>query len=187
MVLSDRDLKTALKTGKIKITPLPDFVSQLGSCSVDLRLGNTFRIFESGVHGVIDPRKSTAKEFTKEIIVKEGSPFIMQPGDFALGTTIEDVEIPDDLVGSLEGRSSIGRLGIIVHSTAATIDAGWRGHITLELANMGKLPIALYPDMRICSLSFEQLSSPSEIPYYKKKSAKYLDQKGPGESKIDEE
>ena len=187
MVLSDRDLKKALETGKIKITPAPDLAMQLGSCSIDLRLGNVFRIFESGVHGVIDPRKNVAKEFTKEILVKEGDAFIMQPGDFALGTTIEDVEIPDDLVGSLEGRSSIGRLGIIVHSTAATIDAGWKGCITLELANMGKLPVALYPDMRICSISFEQLSSSAETPYYKKKTAKYLNQKGPGESKIDEE
>ncbi len=187
MVLSDRDLKQALKTGKIKITPTPNFSSQLGSCSIDLRLGGTFRIFESGMHGVIDPRKSTAKEFTKEIIVKEGEPLIMQPGDFILGTTVENVEIPDDLVGSLEGRSSMGRLGIIVHSTAATIDAGWRGHITLELANMGKLPVALYPNMRICSISFEQLSSSAEVPYYKKKSAKYIGQVGPGESKINEE
>jgi dCTP deaminase len=187
MVLSDRDLKKALKSGEIKIIPMPDFSSQLGSCSIDLRLGNVFRIFESGVHGVIDPRKNVAKEFTKEIIVEKGTAFIMQPGDFALGTTIEDVEIPDDLVGSLEGRSSIGRLGIIVHSTAATIDAGWRGHITLELANMGKLPVALYPEMRICSISFEQLTSPAEVPYYKKKSAKYVGQVGPGESKIDEE
>src|ERR1035437_5259662 len=187
MVLSDRDLKKALKTGKIKITPAPDFATQLGSCSIDLRLGNAFRIFESGVHGVIDPRKNVAKEFTKEIIVEEGNAFIMQPGDFVLGTTVEDVEIPDDLVGSLEGRSSIGRLGIIVHSTAATIDAGRKGCNTLELANVGKLPVALHPDMRICCISFEQLSSPSETPYYKKKSAKYLHQKGPGESKIDEE
>lgn len=187
MVLSDRDLKKALEDGKIKITPLPDFATQLGSCSIDLRLGNAFRIFESGVHGVIDPRKNSASEFTKEVIVKVGNAFIMQPGDFVLATTIEDVEIPDDLVGGLEGRSSIGRLGIIVHSTAATIDAGWKGHITLELANMGKLPVALYPDMRICSLSFEQLSSPAEVPYSRKISAKYLNQKGPGESKIDQE
>lgn len=187
MVLSDKDLKIALKSGKIKIKPSPDLKTQLGSCSIDLRLGNAFRIFESGVHGVIDPRKNVAKEFTKEIIVKVGDSFIMQPGDFVLGTTIEDVEIPDDLVGSLEGRSSIGRLGIIVHSTAATIDAGWRGRITLELANMGELPVALYPGMRICSISFEQLSSPADVPYYKKKMAKYVGQKGPGESKIREE
>jgi dCTP deaminase len=187
MVLSDRDLKKALKDGKIKITPAPDLKVQLGSCSIDLRLGNTFRIFESGVHGVIDPQKNVGHEFTKEITVKEGTAFIMQPGDFVLATTVEALEVPDDLLGNLEGRSSIGRLGIIIHSTAASIDPGMRGHITLELANMGKLPVALYPNMRICSVSFEQLSSPAEVPYYKKKSAKYLGQVGPGESKIDEE
>jgi dCTP deaminase len=187
MVLSDRDLKTALTSGKIKIDPAPDLEVQLGSCSVDLRLGKEFRIFESGVHGVIDPQKTASHEFTKEITVEEGKAFIMQPGDFVLGTTVERLEVPDDLLGNLEGRSSIGRLGIMIHSTAASIDPGMRGHITLELANMGKLPVALYPGMRICSVSFEQLSSPAEIPYFKKKSAKYLDQKGPGESKINEE
>ena len=187
MVLSDRDFKIALKTGKIKITPAPDLAVQLGSCSIDLRLGNAFRIFESGVHGVIDPQKNAGHEFTKEVIVKEGTAFVMQPGDFVLGTTVEKLEVPDDLLGNLEGRSSIGRLGIIIHSTAASIDPGMRGHITLELANMGKLPVALYPNMRICSISFEQLTSPSEVPYYKKKSAKYLGQVGPGESKIDQE
>ncbi|MGA2967952.1 MAG: dCTP deaminase [Candidatus Levyibacteriota bacterium] len=187
MVLSDRDLKQALKSGKIKITPAPDLETQLGSCSIDLRLGDTFRIFESGVHGVIDPQKNAGREFTKEVVVKERTAFIMQPGDFVLATTVEELEVPDDLLGNLEGRSSIGRLGIIIHSTAASIDPGMRGHITLELANMGKLPVALYPGMRICSISFEQLSSPAEVPYYKKKSAKYLGQVGPGESKIDQE
>lgn len=187
MLLSDRDLKRALTLGKIKISPAPDLAVQLGSCSIDLRLGNVFRVFESGVHGVIDPRKNSAAEFTKEITVKEGKAFIMQPGDFVLGTTVERIEVPDDLTGRLEGRSSIGRLGIVIHSTAANIECGFKGHITLELANMGKLPVALYPDMRICSISFEQLSSPAEMPYYKKKSAKYLNQVGPGESKIDEE
>jgi len=187
MVLSDRDIKKALESGNIVIKPAPDLKTQLGSCSVDLKLGNIFRVFESGVHGVIDTKKNVAKEFTKEVIVQKDKAFIMQPGDFVLGTTIEDVEIPDDLVGSLEGRSSIGRLGIIVHSTAATIDAGWKGHITLELANMGKLPVALYPGMRICSISFEQLSSPADVPYHKKETAKYVGQKGPGESKIREE
>jgi dCTP deaminase len=187
MVLSDRDLKKALKDGKIKITPEPDLGIQLGSCSIDLRLGNTFRIFESGVHGVIDPQKNAGHEFTKEITVEEETAFIIQPGDFVLATTVEKLEVPDDLLGRLEGRSSIGRLGIIIHSTAASVDPGMRGHITLELANMGKLPVALYPNMRICSISFEQLTSPAEVPYYKKKSAKYLGQVGPGESKIDEE
>jgi dCTP deaminase len=187
MVLSDRDLKIALKSGKIKMTPAPDLEVQLGSCSIDLRLGNAFRIFESGVHGVIDFQKNANHEFTKEITVVEGQSFIIQPGDFVLGTTVEELEVPDDLLGNLEGRSSIGRLGIIIHSTAASVDPGMRGHITLELANMGKLPVALYPGMRICSISFEQLTSPAEVPYYKKKSAKYVGQVGPGESKIDQE
>ncbi len=188
MVLSDKDLKIALKKGLIKIKPFPDLKTQLGSCSIDLRLGNTFRVFEHSRHPYIDPfKKSISDEVTREIKIKNREPFIIQPGDFVLATTVEDVEISDDLLGRLEGRSSIGRLGIVIHSTAAAIDAGWRGHITLELANMGKMPVALYPDMRICSISFEQLSSPADVPYYKKKSAKYVGQKGPGESKIGKE
>ena len=104
-----------------------------------------------------------------------------------MATTIEYIEVPDDLTGRLEGRSSIGRLGVVIHSTAANIECGFRGHITLELANMGKMPVALYSNMRICSISFEQLSSPAEVPYYKKRGAKYVGQKGPGESKISKE
>ncbi len=185
MVLSDKDLKIALKKGLIKIKPAPNLKTQLGSCSIDLRLGNTFRVFEHSRHAYIDPfKKSISDEVTREIKIKNKEPFIIQPGDFVLATTVENVEISDELLGRLEGRSSIGRLGIVIHSTAAAIDAGWRGHITLELANMGKMPVALYADMRICSISFEQLSSPADVPYYKKKSAKYVGQKGPGESKI---
>lgn len=188
MVLSDKDLKIALKKGLIKIKPFPDLKTQLGSCSIDLRLGNTFRVFEHSRHPYIDPfKKSISDEVTREIKIKNREPFIIQPGDFVLATTVEDVEISDDLLGILGGRSSIGRLGIVIHSTAAAIDPGWKGHITLELANMGKMPVALYPDMRICSISFEQLSSPADVPYYKKKSAKYVGQKGPGESKISKE
>jgi dCTP deaminase len=188
MVLSDKDLKIALKSGRIVIKPAPDLDSQLGSCSIDLKLGNTFRVFEHSRHAYIDPfKKDISDEVTREIKIKEGEPFIIQPGDFVLATTIESIEVPDDLTGRLEGRSSIGRLGVVIHSTAANIECGFRGHITLELANMGKMPVALYVGMRICSLSFEQLSSPADVPYYKKKSAKYIDQKGPGESKIREE
>jgi len=188
MVLSDGDLKKAIKSRKIVIKPLPDFSAQLGACSIDLRLGHTFRVFEHSRHPYIDPfKKEVREEITKEFRVKDGQPFIIQPGDFVLGATIEYVEVPDDLTGRLEGRSSIGRLGVVIHSTAAHIECGFRGHITLELANMGKMPVALYPGMRICSVSFEQLSSPAEIPYYKKKNAKYVGQKGPDESKIHEE
>lgn len=188
MVLSDRDIKKALHDKKIVITPEPDLEAQLGSNSIDLRLGNTFRVFEHSKHALIDPFDKEASEgLTREITIPDGEKFIMHPGDFVLGTTIEYIEIPDDLVGSLEGRSSIGRLGVIVHSTAASIECGWRGAITLELANMGKMAVALHPGMRICSVAFTQLTSPAEVPYYKKKSAKYVGQKTPDESKLHSE
>lgn len=188
MVLSDRDIKKYLKQRKIVVKPAPNFQEQLGATSIDLRLGSTFRIFDHSKYPYIDPfKKNIGEEITREVKKKKTEPFIIQPGHFVLGTTIEYVEIPDDLVGSLEGRSSLGRLGIIVHSTAANIDSGWRGNITLELANLGNLPVALYPGMRICALSFMQLSSPAEVPYYKKKNAKYVGQKGPDESRISDE
>jgi len=185
MVLSDRDIKKHIEEKKIVITPLPDFSTQLGSNSIDLRLGNKFRVFEHSRFAYIDPfKKEMSENITREIEVAEAEPFIIQPGDFVLATTIEYVEVPDDLVGVLEGRSSIGRLGVIIHSTAGSIECGWQGNITLELANMGKMPVALYPGMRICALAFEQLTSPAQTPYYKKKNAKYVGQKGPDSSKI---
>ncbi len=184
MVLSDRDIKKALQSKKIKIKPSPDLKVQLGSNSLDLRLGNSFRIFEHSKHAYIDPYDPKTVEITKDIKVKNNERFIIQPGDFVLATTIEYLELPDDLVGSLEGRSSIGRLGVVIHSTAASIECGFRGNITLELFNMGKMAVALYPGMRICSIAFEELSSPAEVPYYKKKGAKYMGQKGPDESKL---
>lgn len=188
MVLSDRDIKKALESGQIIIAPQLDLTTQLGSCSIDLRLGNKFRVFEYSSYAYIDPfKKEISSEVTREIVVSDREPFIIHPGDFVLGVTIEHIEVPDNLTGRLEGRSSIGRLGIIIHSTAANIECGFRGNITLEIANMGKLPVALYPGMRICSVSFEELSSPAEIPYYKKKRAKYVGQKGPGVSKMHEE
>jgi len=185
MVLSDRDIRKSLSLGHIVVKPIPDLNSQLGSCSLDLRLGNTFRVFDHSKYAFVDPfKKEIGDKITKEIKVKKDEPFIIQPSDFVLATTIEYVEIPDDLTGRLEGRSSIGRLGIVIHSTAAHIECGFRGNITLEIANMGKMPVALYPGMRICSVSFEELSSPAEVPYYKKKGAKYVGQKGPDESMI---
>ncbi len=188
MVLSDRDIKKALKTRKIIIKPSPDLTEQLGSNSIDLKLGTVFRVFDYSKFAFIDPfDREATKEVTKEIRVKMGERFIIHPGDFVLGTTIEHVEIPDDMVGTLEGRSSIGRLGVIIHSTAGNIECGFRGNITLELANMGKMPVALYPGMRICSLSFNELSSPADVPYYMKKNAKYSGQKGPDESRIHQE
>lgn len=188
MVLSDRDLEKALESGRIKIDPPLNLQSQLGSCSLDLRLGNNFRVFEHSKNPYIDPtKKDYSNEITREIIVKEGDHFIMQPGDFVLAVTLEKITISDDLLGRLEGRSSLGRLGIVVHSTASIFEPGWDGNAVLELGNLGRIAVALYPGMRICAMTFEQLSSPAIIPYSKKKNAKYKFQNGPDESKIHQE
>jgi len=187
VILSDRDIKKAIKQGKIKIAPKIDYKTQLGSCSVDLRLGNVFRVFNHSKCAYIDLREKIQKNLTKKVVVKKNEPFIMQPGEFVLASTLENIELPDDLLARLEGRSSLGRLGIAIHSTAAIFDPGWRGKVVMELGNFGKMPVALYPGMRICSLTFEKLTSPAEVPYYKKKGAKYIDQKEPTPSKISEE
>lgn len=188
MVLSDRDIKKALKSGRIKITPIPDLKTQLGSCSIDLRLGNTFRVFEHSRNTFINPsKKDYSNEITRMVKVKNGEQFIMQPGDFVIASTLEKIVIAPDLLGRLEGRSSLGRLGIVVHSTASIFDPGWDGEAVLELGNLGRIAVALIPGMRICAMTFEELSSPSQVPYTKKKQAKYRFQKGPGESKIHEE
>lgn len=188
MVLSDRDIKKAIRTGRITLKPKPNFTTQLGSCTLDLQLGNIYRVFNHSKTPYIDPQNpDTLKNITEEIRVKDGEAFTLHPGEFILAMTKEYIEMPDDLTGRLEGRSSIGRLGVVVHSTAANIECGFRGHITLELANMGRIPVMLYPGMRICSLSFDELTSPAEVPYYKKKSAKYVGQKKPESSRIGQE
>jgi dCTP deaminase len=185
MVLSDKDIKKALKLGKIKINPTPDLPKALGSCSIDLRLGNIFRVFEHSKNAFIDPsRKDYSNEITREVKVRNGEKFIMQPGDFVLAVTHERVQIPENMMGRLEGRSSLGRLGIVVHSTASIFDPGWDGKCVLELGNLGRLAVSLTPGMRICAMTFEELSSPADKPYNKKKNAKYIFSKGPEESKL---
>ena len=124
-------------------------------------------------------KSSKETEFTREITVKDKEPFIMQPGDFVLAVTKEKITISPKLLGRLEGRSSLGRLGIVVHSTASVFDPGWDGQAVLELGNLGRLPVALYPGMRICAMTFEELSSSADTPYTKKKTAKYKFQKTP--------
>lgn len=185
MILSDRDITRALNKGRIKITPKIDFKTQLGSCSIDLRLGRHFRVFEHSKFAYIDPNNpALATDMMREVKLKDGEPFILQPGDFVLATTMETITLPDDLIGRLEGRSSLGRLGIVVHSTASIFDPGWQGMVVMELGNLGRMPVALYPGMRICSMTFEELSSPALVPYTKKKTAKYIGQKTPLASKI---
>lgn len=188
MILSDRDIKSAITAGKIQIEPAPNFENQLGSCSIDFHLGKTFKIFNHSKYPYIDPRsQNLSSEIMKEIVVTEGEAFIMRPGEFCLATTVENLKLSDDLLGRLEGRSSLGRIGIIVHSTAARFDPGWDGTPVLELGNIGVLPVALYPGMKICSFTFEELTSPSENPYIKRKNAKYTNQKTPLASRISDE
>jgi dCTP deaminase len=188
MILSDRDIVAALAAGRIKIDPAPDLSTQLGSVSVDFRLGRTFMVFEHSRHSYIDPRQpQSIGEAMRTIVVEDDEPFIMQPGDFALASTIESLELPDDLLGRLEGRSSIARLGITVHSTAAVFEPGWVGTATMELSNLGRMAVALYPGMRICAFSFETVSSPVMTPYRAKRNAKYAGQITPRASLLSEE
>ncbi len=188
MILSDRDIKKALQQKKIRIVPRPDLKTQLGSCSIDLRLGNIFRVFEHSKKPYIDPsKKDFSNDITTEIILKDGEQFIMQPGDFVLAVTYEQVTIPNNLMGRLEGRSSLGRLGIVVHSTASIFDPGWDGKCVLELGNLGRMAVALTVGMRICAMTFEELSSEAVVPYSRKTHAKYVIQQGPEESKIHED
>lgn len=188
MILSDRDIKMALKEKRIQINPPLDLKTQLGSCSIDLRLGKKFRVFNHSKYPFIDPNNpKLASDMMSEVVLKSTDPFILQPGDFVLATSIESIELPDNLVGRLEGRSSLGRLGIVVHSTASIFDPGWNGVVVMELGNLGRMPVALYPGMRICSMTFEELSSPADVPYTKKKAAKYVGQNSPLASKISQD
>jgi dCTP deaminase len=187
MILSDRDIMDQIKRGRIIISPF-DPGTQLQPSSVDLRLGDAFRIFRHTMKPFIDPKKDkNTDEYTEQVKVGEGQYFIIHPHEFVLGSVMEHIEVPDDLVARLDGRSSIGRMGVVVHSTAGFVDPGYKGTLTLEITNLGKMPVALYPGMRICQISFQKLCSPSEVPYNKKKNAKYLGDKGPTGSKISDE
>ena len=184
MVLSDVDIRNYLAQGRIKISPdLPP--EQFGSCSVDFRLGHEFNVFEHSRNAYIDLRENKGIEgLMKSVIVPSGESFILQPREFVLAITEETLELDADVLGRLEGRSSLGRIGIIVHGTAGLFDPGWAGKATLELSNLGRMPVALYPGMRVCSFTFEQLSTPSSMPYGKKAGNKYAGQTRPLASRL---
>ncbi len=182
MPLSDRDIKEYIRLGKIKIEPF-DAEKQLAPVGIDLRLGNKFRIFETAHQTHIDLTRENFDANTKLIEVQKGDTFILHPGEFVLGMTEENIELSDDICAKIDGRSSLGRLGIMVHSTAGHVDPGWKGRLTLELSNIGKLPIALLPGMRFCCIRFEPLSSPAEHPY----KGKYLGSRIPTSSRIGED
>ncbi len=184
MRLSDGDIEAALESGHIKLTPQPETKS-ISGISVDLRLANHFRVFSNNSVPFLDlsgEREQLNKDIDqvmgKEIIIEEGDDFFIHPGELVLGSTLESVEIPDDLVGWLDGRSSLARLGLMVHVTAGRIDPGWKGQVVLEFYNLGKMPLALKPEMIICALSFETLSSPAKRPYLSRENAKYKNQQG---------
>lgn len=184
MLLSDKDIKKALKTGRIVVKPKPNFKTALAACSLDLRLNNEFQIFKP--HRLMadkpyyDFKNPSKIQLTKTIVLKKNEPFILSPNEFALASTMEWLELPADIAARLEGRSSLGRLGIVVHSTAALIHPGIKARIVLELGNHAPIPVALYPGMRVCSVSFEQLTQPAEKPYQ----GKYMNQQGTVESRI---
>jgi dCTP deaminase len=184
MVLSDVDIKRYIESGKIKISPeLPP--EQFGSCSVDFRLGDEFNVFDYSRHPYIDLRNGASlQNIMRSVKVAEAEPFVLQPRAFCLAITMETLELADDVLGRLEGRSSLGRIGIIVHGTAGLFDPGWIGRATLELSNLSPMPVALYPGMRVCSFTFEQLSSPSSMPYRKKPGNKYAGQNAPLASRL---
>jgi dCTP deaminase len=188
MILSDRDIKKALADGRVKLTPAPDLKTQLGSCSIDLRLGNEFRVFRAATVSHVDSHTmQAADELMENITIPDSKPFVLHPRDLVLATTMEWLEIADDLIGRIEGRSSLGRLGVIVHGTASIFDPGWRGKPVVELGNLGVVPVLLYPGMRICAFTFEELTSKVETPYYMKKGGKYVGQKDPTVSKLSED
>src|SRR6266446_4786092 len=184
MVLSDVDIKRYIAQGKIKITPeLPP--EQFGSCSVDFRLGNEFSVFEYSRHPYIDLKdRGSLQDIMRKVVVPNGESFVLQPRDFVLAITEESLDLGTDVLGRLEGRSSLGRIGIIVHGTAGLFDPGWIGKATLELSNLSRMAVALYPGMRICSFTFEQLSSRVAVPYRKKAGNKYAGQDRPLASKL---
>jgi dCTP deaminase len=184
MILSDRDIKAAIKSGHVGISGW-DGPEHIHASSMDMHLSSVFKVYEHSKSAVLDPKKmETFKDMMRTITVEEGEPFLVQPGEFVLGVTKEKIAVPDDLVVRVEGRSSLGRLGIIVHSTAGFVDPGFSGTITLEISNLNRMPIALYPGMRICQLAFQQMTSPAETPYNKKPFSKYMDQELPEESRI---
>ncbi len=162
MVLSDRDIRAAIASGRIAIDPFDP--SCLQPASVDIRLDHRFRVFRSSRHAYIDLARGV-DDITELVETKGAEPFILHPGEFVLGSSRERVRLPDDLVSRVEGKSSLGRLGLLIHSTAGFIDPAWDGHITLELSNVNTIPITLYAGMRIGQLSFFPLSSPAERPY----------------------
>ncbi|KXJ52024.1 dCTP deaminase [Cognaticolwellia aestuarii] len=193
MRLCDKDIEESIRQGQIEISPTPDS-SMISGVSVDIRLGNEFRVFQDHTAPYIDlsgPKEEMQKAMNSvmsdEIYIPDGEAFFLHPGELALAVTYESVTLPDNIVGWLDGRSSLARLGLMVHVTAHRIDPGWSGQIVLEFYNSGKLPLALRPKMTIAALNFETMSSSAVRPYNKRDNAKYKGQMGAVASRISQD
>ncbi len=181
MLLSDRDIKAEISAGRVKVEPFDGAMIQ--PSSVDVRLDRFFRVFENHKYSVIDPSIEQS-DLTREVAVNGDEEFILHPGEFVLASTYEVITLPDDIAGRLEGKSSLGRLGLLTHSTAGFIDPGFSGHITLELSNVANLPVRLFPGMKIGQLCLIKLTSPAENPYGSALyGSRYQGQRGPTASK----
>ena len=181
MLLSDRDIRAELASGRVVLEPFDEAMVQ--PSSVDVRMDKFFRVFENHRYPHIDPAEEQP-DLTRQVEPETGEPFILHPGEFVLASTYEVVTLPDDIAGRLEGKSSLGRLGLLTHSTAGFIDPGFSGHVTLELSNVATLPIKLWPGMKIGQLCLLRLSSPAEHPYGSAQyGSRYQGQRGPTQSK----
>ncbi len=186
MILPDHEIRKLLQEGTLVIDPLENPEEQIRPAGVDLRLGNEFRLFKASAIPYIDI-KNKPQNYTEQVVVENGKPFVIHPGEFVLGTVKEYIKMPDHLMGSVDGRSSLGRLGVVIHATSSSINPGWEGRFVLEITNIGKLPVALYPNHRIAKLTLHKLSSPPERSYAAREDSKYQGQEGVGETKIHEE
>jgi dCTP deaminase len=185
MILSDRSIREEISKGRIEIDPFDD--ASVQPSSVDLHVDRRFRTFHNARYPYIDV-KAEMPDLTELVEVEEKVPFILHPGEFVLGSTLERVRLPDDLVARLEGKSSLGRLGLLIHSTAGYVDPGWDGYLTLELSNVANLPITIYPGMKIGQISFFRLTTAAEVPYGSSvRGSKYQGQRGPTASRFFEE
>ena len=181
MLLSDRDIRSEIQSGRVAVEPFEEAMIQ--PSSVDVRLDKFFRVFENHKYSVIDPSIEQA-ELTREVIAEDGEAIILNPGEFVLEYSYEILTLPHDIAGRLEGKSSLGRLGLLTHSTAGFIDPGFSGHITLELSNVANLPVKLFPGMKIGQLCLIKLSSPAEHPYGSAiYASRYQGQRGPTPSR----
>ncbi len=181
MILSDRTIREELDAGRIVIDPL--LPKSIQPSSVDLHIDRYFRVFRNHTMGHIDV-KQNLEDLTELVEIAEEDTFMLHPGEFVLGSTLERVALPTDLVARLEGKSSLGRLGLLIHSTAGFVDAGWDGQLTLELSNVANLPITLYPGMKIGQISFIRMTTPADVPYGSAEvGSKYQGQRGPRPSR----